>query len=98
MYRFPRRAGGVACCALSSFYEDRHAIVDGDPEAALADAGVVTVEGELAVRGIALALFESESRFLYVMFGVHVCKLVFSEIGCIEVRQGRVSRNHEDRR
>lgn len=32
-----------------SYFQDRHAIVDGDAESALADENIVTVEGELTV-------------------------------------------------
>lgn len=35
---------------LFSFFQDRHAIVDGDADAALAGDGVVAVEGEVKVR------------------------------------------------
>lgn len=38
---------GHSC--LRSFFPDRHAIVDGDPEEAFAGDGIVTVEGELTV-------------------------------------------------
>lgn len=40
----------VSWIGLCSFFQDRHAIVDGDPEDAFADDGVVTVEGEVTVR------------------------------------------------
>eukprot|EP00752_Nemacystus_decipiens_P001718 g1661.t2 len=37
--------------AADSFFDDRHAIVDGDPEEAMAADGVVTVEGEVTIGG-----------------------------------------------
>eukprot|EP00903_Cladosiphon_okamuranus_P009641 g9174.t1 len=37
--------------AADSFFQDRHSIVDGDPQAALAGDDVVTVEGELTIGG-----------------------------------------------
>lgn len=42
----PSARSNVRC----SYFQGRHAIVDGDPEDAFADAGVVAVEGEVAVR------------------------------------------------
>jgi len=41
---------GFCVVFFRSYFPDRHAIVDGDPEEAFKGDGVVTVEGELTVR------------------------------------------------